>query len=236
MNKEEIWPLLTPEQMVRNSKIVREIVSEIDPHKPSSLTIDVYAIAMRAKQIKERKDTMIINQKNTLAKIIVNNASIGARPSSMFQRTMYHEGLSPKKSTDNPWAEVAVNVYNDVVGMLKDVRNTKAVMATSPMGAASDIVLIGSFAQPELSVTVSHLIGPESTVTVVFSDASKPIGQNSRTRHYQPAQYLGRRADPLDAGKTISNSAVYETDVTRRDEANIHLDIFHYLKEGKLPK
>jgi hypothetical protein len=121
------------------------------------------------------------------------------------------------------------NIYRAVVEKCKEVRGTTALLA-SEVTASSIIVLRGIFSSREFSVVLSHIIGPEETITAVFHDNIKPIGQNSRTRHYQPAVYLGKDANGA------SNSRHYQLDVTRRDEANIARDIFHFLKDGVLPK
>jgi len=93
---------------------------------------------------------------------------------------------------------------------------------------------------PPVAVSLSHITYPEETLAVTYEDRRRPnivptVGgavttYPTVTRHYQPKAYLGRNA------LNQSNSRVYETQVTRLDEANIHTDIFHFLNTGELPK
>lgn len=90
---------------------------------------------------------------------------------------------------------------------------------------------------------LSHTIYPEETLVVSFEDQSNPqvvppsdkikndkpiTSYSTTTRHYQPRRYLGKTAG-------VPNSHIHATDVSRRDEANIAVDIFNFLRTGILP-
>lgn len=90
---------------------------------------------------------------------------------------------------------------------------------------------------PSLSVVISFLVGPEETTTVVYEDSSKPVGQNSATRHYQPYKYLGvtRSTDP-EKPIPINNSHHYNSMHTRQDLGFLVLNVIEYLSKGVMPK
>lgn len=82
--------------------------------------------------------------------------------------------------------------------------------------------------QSSLSVVISHALGEEETINVVFADASTKPG-TSKTRHYQPMEYLGTMENKMQ------RSHHYSAMVTRLPVTELARDIFNYLYTGQLP-
>lgn len=83
--------------------------------------------------------------------------------------------------------------------------------------------------QSKLSVVISHALGEEETINVVFADASTKPG-TSKTRHYQPMEYLGTMENKMQ------RSHHYSAMVTRLPVTELARDIFNYLYIGELPQ
>lgn len=94
-----------------------------------------------------------------------------------------------------------------------------------------------------VNARLSHSVYPEETLVVSYEDRRNPkvappsekiyrdtplTSYDTKTRHYQPARYLGKTGD-------VPNSAVYATGVSRLDEANIAVDIFNFIHTGNAP-
>jgi len=88
---------------------------------------------------------------------------------------------------------------------------------------------------------LSHVVYPEETLVTVFEDRRDPkvipmeagkhpiVLPTTKTRHYQPKKYFGM------SERGGLNSAVYVTDVTRRDESFMPADIIGFLRHGVMP-
>jgi len=123
-----------------------------------------------------------------------------------------------------------------VVALYDAMINSASEVGTGPVSIvavdgmnASRFILEGQYNNRNLSVRLSHNEEDEELLTAVFCDSSKPLGKDTLTRHYQPGRYLGKDANGA------SNSRRFQTAPTRRAREILHLDIFYFLKDGRLP-
>lgn len=164
-----------------------------------------------------------------------------------LEKTRFEVAMNAVDVLDSQLSAMMYGLKKAVQEEAKALKGRNVVITKSTGYLSVRFFLKGAFGS-ERSVVVSGLVEKGEVVSVVYEDLNKGVGKDTITRHYQPAPKPGDNV-VVEPGKPLTALEAQQgyswpvqmrieegpLGVTRCDLEDLHLDMFYYLKEGKLP-